>query len=213
MKRLQQHALLLFVAVAFLAAGCADSGEQPEPFEDDTVATDVQPAVMAVADLQPTEGNDISGRVSFTQEPGGVQVIADVRGLSEGQHGFHVHENGDCGDNAQAAGGHYNPGNDPHGAPTDPPSEHHTGDMGNITADASGTARLDTTFSFLSLEGDTAIVGKALIVHGGRDDLTSQPSGDAGARVACAVIEMQDGGAGMAADTSMAATPSPNETY
>lgn len=167
---------------------------------------EAEPLLTATADLQPTEGNDIRGRVSFTQEEtGGVQVIADVRGLSEGMHGFHIHENGDCSDNAQAAGGHFNPGNDPHGAPTDPESEHHIGDMGNISADASGTARLDTTFGFLTLEGDASLIGKALVVHAGRDDLTSQPSGDAGARVACAVIVQQD--------NSEAAAPSPSETY
>ena len=185
---------------ALLLTGCGAEADEGAPGTE-TVEADAQEAVSAaVARIDPLDDSGVEGEVRFQPEAGGVRVVADLTGLAGGVHGFHVHENGDCDaadtDNdgteeaGGAAGGHHNPGDDPHGAPTDPPGEHHIGDMGNITADASGAARLDTTFSFLTLSGPESVVGKALIVHGGRDDLTSQPSGDAGARVGCGLIEM-----------------------
>ncbi len=196
MKRITPRATLFAAFVLILSAGCADP--DTDAAVDATVGDTnvVEPVEMAVAELQPTEGNEVTGRVTFTPQGGAMQVVADIQNLSEGTHGFHIHENGTCapgedGTPGGAAGGHFNPNDDPHGAPTDPPGEHHTGDMGNIMADASGTARVDTSFAFLSLEGDTSIVNKAVIVHSGRDDLTSQPSGDAGDRLACGVVQMQ----------------------
>ena len=185
----------LFFLGALVLTGCEAGADEGAPGTE-TIEADAQEAdSSAVARIDPLDGSGVEGEVRFQPEAGGVRVVADLTGLAGGAHGFHVHENGDCGAGEDgtpggAAGGHYNPGDDPHGAPTDPPGEHHIGDMGNITADASGAARLDTTFSFLTLSGPESVVGKALIVHGGRDDLTSQPSGDAGARVGCGLIEM-----------------------
>ena len=189
----------LLLTCVLVLTGCeAEAGEGAPGAE--TLDVDEQADSAAVARVDPLDGSGVEGEVTFQPEGEGVRVMASLTGLSEGAHGFHVHENGDCGaadtdddgteEPGGAAGGHYNPGDDPHGAPTDPPGEHHIGDMGNITADASGAAELDTTFSFLTLSGPESIVGKALIVHGGRDDLTSQPSGDAGARVGCGIIEL-----------------------
>ncbi|HTI97882.1 MAG TPA: superoxide dismutase family protein [Dongiaceae bacterium] len=142
----------------------------------------------AIATLAPTQGNTAVGTVTFTQEANGVHVVADVTGLSQGDHGFHIHEKGDCSaPDGASAGGHFNPTGMPHGGPDSP--QHHLGDLGNITADASGHAHLDRVFSFLSLQGTNSIVGHGVIVHAGKDDFTSQPSGNAGARVACGVIE------------------------
>jgi Cu-Zn family superoxide dismutase len=144
----------------------------------------------ATAHLKPTQGNDVKGTVTFTQVGQGVRLVANITGLKEGAHGFHVHEKGDCSaPDASSAGGHFNPTGMPHGGPES--AQHHMGDLGNIMADASGKAHLDRVFSFLSLSGPSSIVGRGLIVHGGKDDLTSQPSGDAGARVACGVIELK----------------------
>ncbi len=209
MKASLSRIALLALAGALLWAGCTDA-DTDEALTDTMAADTTTPAVrMAVAELEPAGDSDVTGRATFTEAAGGgVQVIADVQGLSEGMHGFHVHEDGDCSNNAQAAGGHFNPDGDPHGAPADPLSEHHRGDMGNIAASAAGTARVDTTFAFLSLEGDTSIAGKALVVHQDRDDLTSQPSGAAGARVACGVIELQ----GEADDMDMDADEDEAET-
>lgn len=195
MHKRSRHAILtLLIAGALVIGGCAETEEAPETAEPGETPGATPSMQAAVAELEPTEGNETTGRVTFqpADEGEGLHVIAEVRNLSEGEHGFHVHENGDCSaPDASSAGGHYAPNDNPHGAPDDPWSEHHTGDMGNITADGDGVASLDETFDFLSLEGDTSIVGKAVIVHQGEDDLTSQPSGDAGDRLACGVVELE----------------------
>lgn len=183
---------LFFVGVLLLT-GC----EPNEDTADPSMATEEQADESAVARVDPLDGSGVQGEVTFQAEDEGVRVTASLSGLSEGAHGFHIHENGDCGPGEDgtpggAAGGHYNPEGTPHGAPADSLSAHHVGDMGNIMADASGEAQLDTTLSFLALSGPEAIVGKALILHSGQDDLTSQPSGDAGSRVGCGIIEMDD---------------------
>lgn len=147
----------------------------------------------AMARLTPTQGNEVRGTVTFTTQNQGVRVVADLTGLSPGEHGFHIHENGDCSaPDGSSAGGHFNPTDMPHGGPDS--EQHHVGDLGNMTADESGNAKMDRVFSFLSLSGTNSIVGRGLIVHAGQDDLTSQPSGDAGARVACGVIEAASSG-------------------
>ena len=185
----------LFFAGVLLLTGC-------EPNEDTAdasmaAATEEQADESATARVEPLADSGVQGDVTFQAEDEGVRVTANLSGLSEGAHGFHIHENGDCGPGEDgtpggAAGGHFAPNSDPHGAPTDSAGAHHTGDMGNIMADASGEAELDTTFSFLALSGSESIVGKAMMIHSGRDDLTSQPSGDAGDRVGCGIIEMED---------------------
>ena len=141
----------------------------------------------AVAVLHPTRGNTAEGTVTFTQMKDGIRVEADVRGLSQGKHGFHIHTFGDCSDpDGKSAGGHYNPTGQPHAGPNQ--ENRHMGDLGNIEADSSGMARYDRADSHLKLNGPDSIIGRGVIVHGGADDLKSQPSGDAGPRVACGVI-------------------------
>jgi Cu-Zn family superoxide dismutase len=141
----------------------------------------------AVCVLHPTEGNDVTGTVTFTQTDEGVRIEADLEGLSEGKHGFHLHEYGDCTAlDATSAGGHFNPTDQPHGAPDD--EERHVGDFGNITADADGTASYDRVDTMIELNGENSIIGRAIIVHADEDDLESQPTGAAGARVACGVV-------------------------
>ena len=138
----------------------------------------------AVAVLSSASGSKVTGTVTFTKSGDGVQVVANVTGLTPGKHGFHVHEFGDCSaPDATSAGGHFNPTNDPHaGHDAD---ERHMGDLGNIEADASGKAQLNLSDKKIKLD---AIIGKALIVHEKADDLKTQPTGDAGGRVACGVI-------------------------
>jgi superoxide dismutase, Cu-Zn family len=142
----------------------------------------------AVAELQPTRGNSASGNVRFTQQADGVLVAARVSGLNPGQqHGFHIHEKGDCssGDGA-SAGGHFNPGGQPHG-PQD--AAHHAGDLPALRADSTGSVNASFSVKGLTIgAGPNDIVGKGLIVHTAPDDYTTQPTGNAGARIACAVI-------------------------
>lgn len=143
----------------------------------------------AVCVLYPTAGNNVHGVVTFTKVKGGIEVVADVEGLTPGEHGFHVHEYGDCtSPDGKSAGGHFNPDNTPHGAPTADAKHRHVGDFGNITAGKDGKAHLDWIDPLISFEGAHNIIGRGIIVHGGKDDLTSQPSGNAGPRVAYGVI-------------------------
>ena len=141
----------------------------------------------AICVLYPTQGNNVSGTITFTQTDNGVQVVADLKGLSAGKHGFHIHEFGDCSSpDGMSAGGHYNPMNMPHGGPMD--MNRHEGDMGNIVADESGNAHFEYTDKILKIVGPNSIVGRSVIIHKGEDDLKSQPVGNAGARVAYGVI-------------------------
>ena len=141
----------------------------------------------AVCVLYPTQGNNVSGTITFTKTEQGVKVVADIQGLAKGKHGFHIHECGDCTDaDGTSAGGHFNPMGKSHGAPMD--MMRHAGDMGNIEADDSGKAHLDYVDTTISLSGESSIIGHSIIVHKNEDDLKTQPTGNAGARVACGVI-------------------------
>src|SRR5437762_7957574 len=102
---------------------------------------------MAMATIAPTTGQTAKGTVHFMDlKDGAVEIDIDLTGLTPGQHGFHVHEKGDCSDDAKAAGPHFNPTGEPHGGPSTP--QHHAGDFGNITADANGNvkAKMATRF-------------------------------------------------------------------
>lgn len=139
------------------------------------------------AATQPAMGKT-TGDVVFTQQCGGVHVHAKLSGLPPGKHGIHIHENGDLSAaDLSSAGGHFNPEHHPHGGPTTSPV--HGGDLGNITADVSGNATLDLTVHNISIGGKNDILGKAVIIHADADDLSSQPSGNAGPRIAGGVIE------------------------
>ena len=132
----------------------------------------------------------VKGTVEFKQTDDGVEVTANLEGLTKGDHGFHIHEKGDCSaPDATSAGGHFNPSNHKHGAPD--AAEHHEGDMGNITAGKDGKATKTFTMKGITLkDGDTSIVGKGFIVHEKADDMKTQPTGNAGGRVACGVITL-----------------------
>lgn len=144
-------------------------------------------AVSAVAVLHPTAGSNVSGVVRFIQVDGGVQVSASVDGMTAGKHGFHIHEYGDCSaTDGTSAGGHFNPDGMPHAGPDQ--AKRHEGDLGNLEADKAGSAHYERLDNHLSFDGDHSIVGRAVIVHAGEDDLTSQPTGNAGGRQACGVI-------------------------
>ena len=141
----------------------------------------------AVAVLNPTEGNKVHGVVTFTQAGSNVKVVAHIEGLTPGKHGFHIHEFGDCSSkDGSSAGGHFNPANVPHGAPEDP--QRHAGDMGNIDADQNGVAHLEFNDPVMKMNGHGAIIGHGMIIHANADDMKTQPTGNAGGRLACGVI-------------------------
>jgi len=142
----------------------------------------------AVCVLRGTAGNEgVQGVVVFTKQGEGVKVEANVSGLSPGEHGFHVHALGDINcDDGKCTGDHFNPTNEKHGGPDS--EERHAGDLGNISVGDDGKGTYNRVDRVVKLNGPHSVIGRAMIVHAGRDDLTSQPSGDAGARLAYGVI-------------------------
>ena len=150
-------------------------------------ASHPQTVTKAIAILSPTKDQKASGVVTFTAVGNGVRVVGSFNGLTPGKHGFHVHEFGDCGaPDGASAGGHYNPSGMPHSMPAS--TKRHVGDMGNIEAGEDGRAHIDYVDEMLSLSGEHSIIGRGVIVHEKEDDLTTQPTGAAGARIACGVI-------------------------
>ncbi len=141
----------------------------------------------AVCVLNATEGNDVTGTVHFAKTDSGVLVTVNLEGLTPGKHGFHIHEFGDCSaSSGTSAGGHFNPGGHEHGDPIG--ETRHVGDLGNVTANEEGAAQMEHLDKHLKLNGENSIIGRSIIVHADEDDLASQPTGNAGARVACGVI-------------------------
>jgi Cu-Zn family superoxide dismutase len=143
----------------------------------------------AVATLAPTAGNTATGSVRFVQSGGKVQVSGEVRGLKpNAEHGFHVHEKGDCSSpDGMSAGGHFNPTGAPHGSHGS--GAHHAGDLPSLKANAQGIATFNFESSTIGVgSGAADVVGKGLIVHRDPDDFKTQPTGNAGPRLACAVI-------------------------
>ena len=137
-------------------------------------------------------GSTIKGEVTLREVQGGVEVMAELSNIpNPGKHGFHVHENGSCEDLGKAAGGHFNPKGSPHGLLSkDGQGKAHCGDMGNIVIDEKGNGKFVEFLPGVSLtQGENNIVGKAIILHEKEDDF-SQPTGNAGARIGCGIIEL-----------------------
>lgn len=150
------------------------------------------PVTKAVAVIAPLKESGVHGVVTFEAVENGVRVVADLSGLAPGKHGFHIHEFGDCtSEDGSSAGGHFNPAGMPHSMPSS--DKRHAGDMGNLEAGGDGKAHVDYVDAVMSLSGEHAIVGHAVIVHEKEDDLKTQPTGNAGARVACGVIGIAKG--------------------
>ena len=169
--------LALLLPVAFAAAGCSHMQNMMHGG-----------SAKAVAILEPTTANSARGTVTFTQDGDEVRVRAQVSGLKpNAEHGFHVHEKGDCSSgDGMSTGGHYNPAGRPHGPQS---GEHHAGDMPSLRADANGNATASFELKGVSVGGAAAdLVGRGLIVHRDPDDYRTQPTGNAGPRIACAVI-------------------------
>ncbi len=151
----------------------------------------------AEARLEARSGSTVTGTVSFQGVGQKVRVEARIAGLTPGEHGFHVHEAGDCSAaDASSAKGHFNPAGRGHGHHGG--SDRHAGDMPNLVADASGRASLSAELDMLSLtEGPAGILNRSVVIHADPDDYKSQPAGNSGKRVACGTIRTVAGtGAG-----------------
>lgn len=136
-----------------------------------------------------TEGSSVSGTATLADTPEGLTVSIQVAGVAPGQHGFHIHQYGDCAEKGNAAGGHYNPEGVQHGfLPKDGFTKAHAGDFGNIDVGPDGTGSLKLTLPGLSLSGGTySVGGRAIILHEKTDDF-GQPTGNAGGRIGCGTI-------------------------
>jgi len=171
-----------------LVAGLATAAAAREKAAAKPAATKAAGAVThAVAVLIPGKDSKVAGAVHFKQEAGGVHVTGALTGLAAGNHGFHIHELGDCSvPDFTSAGGHFNPAGNPHGGPKD--AKRHEGDMGNIEATADGNGSIDYVDHELGFQGAKSIVGRGVVIHANADDFKTQPTGNAGGRVACGVI-------------------------
>jgi superoxide dismutase, Cu-Zn family len=155
--------------------------------------TDRDPAApLARAVLHPTAGHSAGGELLLIGQADAVRISGQVHGLQpDAEHGFHIHEIGDCSAaDASSAGGHFAIGDQPHGRPGEPP--HHAGDMPNLRSDGDGRATVDLQLQWVELGTGAAadVVGRAIVVHQQADDYQSQPAGDSGPRIACGVIEL-----------------------
>ena len=177
--------VLLATSVLALAVSCSHNQHHDQA---------MAPAATrnAVAQLKVVSSDKkLKGVVEFTESNGEVLVETKIDGLATGAHGFHIHEFGDCSKaDFTSAGGHFNPGKTNHGALHAETS--HAGDLGNLVADKDMKAYTTIKTQGVTLgEGANSIVGKAVIIHKDADDYTTQPTGNAGGRLACGVIELK----------------------
>lgn len=191
--------ILLTATALFAFVGCKNEKKDVDNMDDmnDTVQMDQDsqkeaPKTLLVM-MEAKSGSTASGQINFTEEDGLVKMEGKFEGLTPGTHAIHLHEKADCSaEDGTSSGGHWNPTHQKHGKWGDAEG-YHKGDIGNLEADENGIA-------FISMQTDEwcigcddenkNIVGKAVIVHDGKDDFVSQPTGDAGGRVSCGgVIE------------------------
>ena len=174
---------LIGVSMALMACG-----EDADP-----VSPSPGPAV-AVAAMEPANDSGMTGRVTFTQRGDAIEFLIEVENVAPGEHAVHIHEKGDCSAaDGTSAGGHWNPTDVAHGKWGE--GEFHLGDIGNMTVgdDGKGALGLTTDLWEMDTGSDRDVLGKAMIVHEGADDFTSQPSGAAGPRIGCGVIALDAG--------------------
>lgn len=181
---------LLFVMIAaFVLASCG-TGRQEQQSTASEEDAGSQAVVTAIAQMGSASGSQVEGSATFTQTENGVRMVLDLRHVAPGMHALHLHQKGDCSaPDATSAGDHWNPTSEAHGH-RGQSDEFHAGDIDNIEAAADSTVRFEATVEGWTIGGDstTNIIGKAVIIHANPDDFTSQPAGNAGARIACGVI-------------------------
>jgi len=168
--------ILTAAAAAILLAACQTTPDAP---------------LRATAQLQPTKGNNTIGEATFEQMGDKVRVTVIVEGLKPGQeHGLHIHEAGDCSSgDGMSTKGHFNPQSKPHGHHSS--AERHAGDLPALRAGKDGRAKVEATLDIITVRpGATSVVDRGLIVHADPDDYKTQPTGNAGARIACGVIRL-----------------------
>ena len=189
--------LIVFVFSIVFATACKETKKEAEEVVEETemeVEEIVDEAPMEKKlsiKLSPKSDSNTEGTINFTEKDGVVSLVGTITGLEEGEHAIHIHEKADCSSpDGKSTGGHWNPTGQPHGKWGDE-AGYHKGDIGNfeVNANGRGTVSMSTDEWCIGCGDNTKdILGKAIIVHLGVDDFTSQPSGAAGARVGCAGI-------------------------
>ena len=180
--RMKATLLLLLVCISVALVSCDIIQE---------ILIPVMPSQQAIAILGSASGSNLTGTATFTQNGETITLIVEIQNVSPGLHAVHIHEKGDCSaPDGTSAGGHWNPTNVAHGKWGE--GEFHLGDIGNITVgeDGTGTIELTTNLWEMGTGSDLDIVGTGIIVHADADDFTSQPSGNAGARIGCGAIQL-----------------------
>jgi superoxide dismutase, Cu-Zn family len=140
----------------------------------------------AEGQLIPTKNSTVKGTIYFEKTSHGMHVYGEITGLTPGEHGFHVHQFGVWDELGKKSGGHFNPTKAEHAGHDS--AKRHVGDLGNVKADQAGRAVIDLEDDQISFEGPNCILGRGLVVHEKADDLKTQPSGNAGGRLAVAII-------------------------
>ncbi|MEL6918554.1 MAG: superoxide dismutase family protein [Bacteroidota bacterium] len=189
MKKIKVSALGLLVLLSY---NCKEVKKEAEAATEEVESVVEEAQVESVKFMmEPKSDSNVKGEVTFTAVEDKVMMMATLSGLTAGEHAIHIHEKADCSSaDGKSTGGHWNPTFQPH-AKWGAAEGYHKGDIGNFTADAEGNATVEfSTDEWCMGCGDDTkdIIGKAVIVHQGVDDFTSQPSGAAGARVSCTGI-------------------------
>lgn len=197
-----KRVILSLTASAVLFIGCKNENTTAEDrVEENVDATQQMEQDMemeeeeikeVVVEMEPKSDSALQGTVTFTEKNGQVTMTAEFSGLNEGMHAIHLHEKADCSaDDGTSAGGHWNPTFEDHGE-WGSEKGYHRGDIGNfdVNAEGEGSITFTTDQWCIGCEDEKKnILNKAVIVHDGTDDFTSQPSGAAGTRIGCGVIK------------------------
>lgn len=192
MHHVMSYISLLFVVILFLSACTSSSkrGDESQAGEEDRQEKQAEKRT-AKAEMEPCSDSKAKGEATFTEENGTVLFELTVENLTPGEHAVHLHEKGDCSaEDGSSAGGHWNPAMRPHGKRGDA-TGFHKGDVANISIgdDGKGTLKLSIDDWTVGGPDSTNVIGKSVIVHASPDDFTSQPAGNAGARVSCGEIK------------------------
>ncbi len=184
--------IIIILALIFsLSYSCKEAKkETKEEAKEEKMEQEVKVEKISFT-MEAKSGSEVSGNVTFTEEAGVVSMTAQLSGLTPGEHAIHLHEKADCSsDDGKSTGGHWNPTAEPHGQ-WGAAEGFHRGDIGNFVADEEGNATVSFSTDLWCIgceDPSKDILGKAVIVHQGVDDFTSQPSGAAGARISCTGI-------------------------
>ena len=178
--------LLLLIGISLALVSCSRT-------QQDIGVLSTPTAKQAIATIGPASDSNVTGMAIFTQNGDQITLTIQIQNASPGVHAVHIHESGDCSaPDGTSAGGHWNPTGVAHGKWRE--GEFHLGDIGNITVGEDGTGSIELTTDLweIGTGSDVDIVGRGIIVHAGADDFTSQPSGNAGARIGCGAIALAE---------------------